>query len=35
MLRKQVRAHPQIDVNKEMSWLALLGWGRTEEMMKV
>lgn len=34
-LRRQVRAHPQIDVQVELSWLALLGWGSTGEMMKV
>lgn len=35
MLRRQVRAHAQIDMNVELSSAALLGWGGTEKMMKV
>lgn len=35
MLRRQVRAHAQIDMNVELSSPALLGWGGTEKMMKV
>lgn len=28
-------AYSQTDLNNELSWLALLGWGGTREMMNV